>query len=114
MSLKKQSLKKKKNYKGYNMPLDFQFPEMMQNKSCNDTFLEDQIPGRLKRGIDLENFEVKRIISKTTKIPVFIMKDSRADAFNPWCVQYRGTVHYYRTEEEAYDYCASRRWIKKK
>lgn len=29
----------------------------------------------------------------------------------PWCEQYAGSGHYFRTMPEAVDYCRSRRWI---
>ena len=72
----------------------------------------DKLPEHLKESLDLQHFEVIHIISLGDLHPVVIMRDKRADAIAPWCNQYRGSGHYFKTYKEATDYCINRNWVK--
>ena len=57
-----------------------------------------------------EHFEVTDIIPQDSKFAVIIMHDKRTDAYKPWCVQYRGSGHYFFTRAELDIYCQGRKF----
>lgn len=73
---------------------------------------EHQLPKHLRKSLDLENFEVIRIISLAGLHPVVVMRDKRADAKAHWCIQHRGSGYYFRTLKEVTNYCVKRNWVK--
>lgn len=73
---------------------------------------EKQLPKHLKKSLDLENFEVIRIISLGDLHPVVVMRDKRADSKGHWCIQHRGSGYYFQTLKEVTDYLIKRNWIK--
>ena len=57
---------------------------------------------QIKSGLDLNNFEVIDLILK--KYPVVFMKDKRPESKLKWCIQYKGSGHYFETYNELLDY----------
>jgi hypothetical protein len=57
-----------------------------------------------------DHFEVIGIVSQDRDFAAIVMRDMRADAFKPWCVQYRGGGHYFFTREELDEYCRRRKF----
>ncbi len=58
--------------------------------------------------LDYVNFEVMDIVPQDRRFAVTVMHDRRADAYKPWCVQYRGSGYYFFTREDLDDYCNDR------
>lgn len=56
----------------------------------------------LWKGLDLENFEVIKIILE--KYPVIFMKDKRPHSKMKWCIEYKGNGHYFETYEDLLNY----------
>ncbi|QGG47403.1 hypothetical protein [Heliorestis convoluta] len=73
---------------------------------------ENELPEPLRKSLDLENFEVIRIIPKDDLHPVVVMRDKRAESKGHWCIQHRGSGYYFQTLKEATDYLITRNWIK--
>ena len=57
-----------------------------------------------------ERFEVVGIVPQDSRFAVIVMRDRRSDAVKPWCVQYRGSGHYFLTRDELDDYCRKRKF----
>lgn len=72
---------------------------------------ENQLPDYLKRSLDLENYDIIRIISFGDRFPAVVLRDKRADAKAHWCIQHKGNGYYFRTFMEAANFCAKRNWI---
>ena len=68
------------------------------------------VPKHLLKNLDLENFEVIRIISQEDIYPVIVTRDKRPDSKAHWCIQYRGSGYYFQTLKEVTDYCIKRNW----
>ena len=64
----------------------------------------------LWEGLDLEHFEVIHILPQDRSNAAVIMRDTRPDSVMPWCVEYRGGGHYFKTVAELQAYCHSRGW----
>lgn len=59
----------------------------------------------LWKGLDLENFEVIKIIPQTH--PVIFMKDTRPHSKLKWCIEHKGNGHYFETYEDLLSYWTS-------
>jgi hypothetical protein len=73
---------------------------------------EQQLPKHLKKSLDLNNFDVIRIISLGKLHPAVVMRDKRPDAKAYWCIQYRGSGYYFQRLKEVTHYLIIRSWIK--
>ena len=73
--------------------------------------IKDRLPKHLIKSLDLENYDIIRIISLGDMYPVIVMRDKRADSQNHWCVQHRGYGQYFKTLNEVQNYLVERNWI---
>lgn len=72
---------------------------------------ENQLPEYLKRSLDLDNYDIIRIISLGDRFPTIMMRDKRADAKAHWCIQHKGNGYYFQTLKEVTNLCVKRNWI---
>ena len=64
--------------------------------------------------LDQKNFDVILIIKPKALHSVYLQKDNRHNAVKLYCVQYRGSGHYFDTKYEALAYCLKRGWTPEK
>lgn len=57
----------------------------------------------LWEGLDLAVFQVIRITLSESGNPIVIMRRKEPDN-RPWCLEYRGSGHYFETEEQLKHY----------
>lgn len=63
----------------------------------------------LHEGLDLDRFAVVAIWPQTARRVVILMRSRYpADDPVPWCVQYRGSGYYFKSQGEAVNYCEKR------
>ena len=72
--------------------------------------LSKEYQQQLKKGLDLVNFDVFRILPQKPNVAAVILRSKHPDREHLWCVQYLGTGHYFSSYAEAVDYCKNRRW----
>jgi hypothetical protein len=60
--------------------------------------------------LDYKHFDLLDIVPQDEDFAVTVMRDRREDAVKPWCVQYCGGGHYFKTRGEMDEYCRSRKW----
>ena len=65
---------------------------------------------QLKKGLDLVNFDVFRILPQKPNVAAVILRSKQPDREHLWCVQHLGTGWYFDTYAQAVDYCKNRRW----
>jgi len=61
-------------------------------------------------GLDLEKYDVIRFLPQNAREAVILMK-AKFDTPRPYCVEYRGSGHYFTTFEELTAYCEQRGWL---
>ena len=61
--------------------------------------IDENLKRYLWSGLDYDRYEVIKIIPQTTNFAAIVMK-SRNTIDTPWCLEYRGTGHYFDTYEE--------------
>ena len=69
-----------------------------------------KIPRSIKAGLDTEHFDIIRVMSLGHFYPVIVMRDKRAEARDHWCLQYKGSGHYFKTLRDMASYCTERKW----
>lgn len=72
--------------------------------------LSKEYQQQLKKGLDLVNFDVFRILPQKPNVAAVILRSKHPDREHLWCVQHLGTGHYFSSYAEAVDYCKNRRW----
>ena len=72
--------------------------------------LSKEYQEQLKKGLDLVNFDVFRILPQKPTVAAVILRSKQPDREHLWCVQHLGTGHYFSSYAEAVDYCKNRRW----
>ena len=72
--------------------------------------LSKEYQQQLKKGLDLVNFEVFRILPQKPNVAAVILRSKQPDREHLWCVQHLGTGWYFDTYAQAVDYCKNRRW----
>ena len=65
---------------------------------------------QLKKGLDLVNFDVFRILPQKPNVAAVILRSKQPNREHLWCVQHLGTGWYFNTYAQAVDYCKNRRW----
>ena len=72
--------------------------------------LSKEYQQHLKKGLDLVNFDVFRILPQKPNVAAVILRSKQPDREHLWCVQHLGTGWYFDTYAQAVDYCKNRRW----
>ena len=72
--------------------------------------LSKEYQQQLKKGLDLVNFDVFRILPQKPNVAAVILRSKQPDREHLWCVQHLGTNWYFDTYAQAVDYCKNRRW----
>ena len=72
--------------------------------------LSKEYQQQLKKGLDLVNFDVFRILPQKPNVAAVILRSKQPDREHLWCVQHLGTGWYFDTYAQAVDYCKNRRW----
>ena len=65
---------------------------------------------QLKKGLDLVNFDIFRILPQKPNVAAVILRSKQPNREHLWCVQHLGTGWYFNTYAQAVDYCKNRRW----
>lgn len=76
--------------------------------------MEQSVEKYLWKGLDLERFEVVYILPQDSRNAAIIMRDTQSDSVLPWCVEFMGNGHYFKTVAELKAYCHSRGWTHSK
>lgn len=68
--------------------------------------------GYLWEGLNLRDFAVVAIWPQNAKEAVVLMR-RRGGALEsyPWCIEYRGSGHYFQTLDAAMEYCTDRNFV---
>ena len=55
-----------------------------------------KIPISIKAGLDTEHFDIIRVMSLGHFYLVIVMRDKLSEARDLWCLQHRGSGHYFK------------------